>query len=81
MPLFVVERELAERFEPDDETLRLVDEYNAEHDITWLTSFLSADKKKTYCLFECADIEVLHQHARDLGMPISAITPVEELAR
>lgn len=78
MPLFIVEREFAEQFEPDDEQLRLVDEYNAEHDITWLWSFLSADKKKTYCLFECADIEVLRRHAADLGVPADVITPVNE---
>ncbi|MCB0969241.1 MAG: DUF4242 domain-containing protein [Ilumatobacter sp.] len=78
MPLFMIEREFAEGFDPDDETLRRIDDYNAEHDITWLTSFLSADKKKTYCLYECADIEVLRRHAADLGVPMNAITPVEE---
>lgn len=78
MPLFIVEREFAEQFEPDDETLRLVEEYNADHDIKWLTSFLSADKKKTYCLYECSDIEVLRQHAADLGIPADVITHVDE---
>ena len=81
MPLFVVEREFAEAFDPDDETLRLVDEYNAEHDIVWMSTFLSADRKKTYCLFECADLETIRQQAADLGMPADVITPVEEFAR
>ena len=63
MPMFVVERELAEKFDPDEKTLRLVDQYNLDHDIKWITSFLSADKKKTYCLYECADVEVLRRHA------------------
>ena len=80
MPLFVIEREFAEGFDPDEETLRLVDEYNATHDLTWLTSFLSADKKRTYCLYECADIGVLRQHAADLGIPADAITEVSEFA-
>lgn len=81
MPLFVVERELAERFDPDDETLRLLDQYNLDNDIKWITSFLSADKKKTYCLYECADVEVLRRHAADLGIPADEITLVEEFAR
>lgn len=81
MPMFIVEREFAEKFEFDDETVRLVDEYNAENDIVWLTSFLSADKKKTYCLYECADIEVLRRHAADLGVPLDAITQVDEFQR
>ena len=81
MPLFIVEREFADRFEPNDEQLQLVDEYNADHDINWLTSFLSADEKKTYCLYECSDIEVLRQHAADLGIPADVIIQVDELVR
>lgn len=81
MPIFVIERELAEAFDPSDETLRQIDEYNASHDITWITSFLSADKKKTYCLYEVDDVEVLRRHAADLGFPADVITQVDELAR
>ena len=81
MPMFLIEREFADQFDPDDATLELVDQYNADHDIKWLTSFLSADKKKTYCLYECADIEALRRHAADLGMPVDVITEVAELTR
>lgn len=81
MPMFIVEREFADRFDPDAETLRLVEGYNDDHDITWLTSFLSADRKKTYCLYECADIEVLRRHAADLGIPADVITQVDEWVR
>ncbi|MEZ5269731.1 MAG: DUF4242 domain-containing protein [Microthrixaceae bacterium] len=55
MPMFVVERHFAEKFDPDEATLAAVDQYHLDHDIKWLTSFLSADKKRTYCLYECAD--------------------------
>ncbi len=81
MPMFVIEREFAEKFEPDGETLRVVDEYNAEHDMKWLKSFLSADKKRTYCLYECDDIDALRRQAADLGLPADAITEVTEFAR
>lgn len=81
MPMFMVERQFADKFDPDDETLQLVDQYHLDHDIRWLTSFLSADKKRTYCLYECADIEVLRQHAMDLGVPADAITEVSEFER
>ncbi len=81
MPMFVVERQFAEQFDPDEATLQAVDRYHERHDIKWLTSFLSADKKRTYCLYECADIEVLRQHATDLGIPADAITEVSEFAR
>lgn len=81
MPVFVVEREFAESFDPDEATLRLVDEYHHAHDIKWITSFLSADKKKTYCLYEVDDIEVLRRHAADLGLPADVITQVDEFVR
>lgn len=81
MPMFVVERQFAEKFDPDDETLKQVDQYHLDKDIKWLTSFLSADKKRTYCLYECADIDVLRQHAADLGLPADAITEVSEFTR
>ena len=81
MPVFVVEREFAESFDPDDETLRLLDEYHLNNDIKWITSFLSADKKKTYCLYEADDAEALRRHAADLGLPTDAIIQVEEFVR
>ena len=81
MPIFIVEREFAERFDPDEESLRLVDEYNSDNDIRWLTSFLSADRKKTYCLYEADSIEVLRAHAADLGLPADEIIQVDELVR
>ena len=78
MPLFVVEREFAESFDPDEEMLRVVDQYHLDNDIKWITSVLSADKKKTYCLYEVDDVEVLRRHAADLGMPANVITQVDE---
>jgi NADPH-dependent 2,4-dienoyl-CoA reductase/sulfur reductase-like enzyme len=81
MPIFIVEREFAQSFDPDDERLRLVDDYHAANDIKWITSFLSGDKKKTYCLYEAADVDVLRRHAADLGLPADVITEVDEFVR
>ncbi|GAA1478704.1 hypothetical protein GCM10009623_31500 [Nocardioides aestuarii] len=81
MPLYLVEREFAEGLDLDDETKRLIDDYNLEHEIRWLTSFLSADKKKTYCLYEADDVDQLRRHAADLGLPFDTVTEVAELVR
>jgi Nickel responsive protein SCO4226-like len=81
MPLYLVEREYAEELDLDDETKRLIDAYNLEHELKWLTSFLSADKKKTYCLYEADDVATLRRHAADLGLPIDAVTEVSEMVR
>jgi hypothetical protein len=81
MPMFIVERKFAEQFAPDAAALQVFDQYHLDHDIKWLTSFLSADQKRTYCLYECADIDMLRQHAADLGIPADAISEVTEFAR
>ena len=81
MPLFLVERHYAEQFEMTDDAAAHASQYEAIHDITWLSSFLSADKKKTYCLYEVDDIDILRKHAADLGLPADVIVEVSELAR
>ena len=77
----MVERNLAKAFAPDDEYVRHVEGYEAEREIRWLTSFLSADKKKTYCLYEAADLELVRRHAHDLGLPADSIIEVSEYQR
>jgi hypothetical protein len=81
MPLFMVERQFAEAFASSPERAKLVQGYEAEREIRWLTSFLSADKKKTYCLYEAVDLDMIRQHAKDLGLPADAIVEVSELDR
>ncbi len=81
VPIYLVERRFAEQFAMPDGYGALAAEYEEIHDITWLSSFLSADKKKTYCLYEVDDIEILRKHAADLGLPIDSIVEVSELTR
>ena len=50
MPLFLIERQFAELVPTDPESLATVKRVNDEIGIQWLFSFLSADKRKTYCL-------------------------------
>ena len=79
MPIFMVEREFAEIYESSATRSRRIHEYEMENEIRWLTSFLSADKKKSYCLYEADDIELIRRHAADLGIPLDAIVEVTEL--
>lgn len=81
MPLFLVERNYAEQWGMTDDERRRAEEYMDVNDITWLTSFLSADKKKTYCLYEVDDAEILRKHAADLGFPADVIVEVSEIPR
>ena len=79
MAMFVIEREFADQLELDQDGLAGTIDYNNNHDLKWLFSFLSADRKKTYCLYEAPNPEALMQAARDLGVPADAIVEATEI--
>jgi len=79
MPLFVIERNYAERLElTRDETLKTLN-VNDDLGLRWLYSFLSADKRKTYCLYEAPNAQALREHAQRLGIPADSIIEVSQL--
>jgi hypothetical protein len=49
---------------------------NEEEGVEWIFSFLSADKKKTYCLCEAANPEAIRAAARRLNIPADAIIEI-----
>jgi hypothetical protein len=79
MPLFLIEREFAEQLAIDTEGLRQINEVNADVGVRWIYSFLSADKKKTYCLYEAPSAEAVREAARRLELPVNAVVEVSEL--
>ncbi|HTZ87300.1 MAG TPA: nickel-binding protein, partial [Solirubrobacteraceae bacterium] len=52
MPLFVIERTFAEQLQLSDDDVELIEEINADEGVRWLFSFLSADRRRSYCLYE-----------------------------
>jgi len=79
MPLFLVERSFAEDVELTDADAAHIRHINDEIGIQWLYSFLSADKRKTYCLYEAPNAEAIRVAARRLDVPADAVIPVSEL--
>jgi hypothetical protein len=79
MPLFLIERNFAEQLEMDRGLAREVTQVNDEVGIHWLFSFLSADKKKTYCLYEAPSVEAIREAAHRLNAPADVIVEVGEL--
>lgn len=79
MALFVIERSFAEQLQLDQETIDTVEAYNNDANLRWLFSFLSADKKKTYCLYEAPDAEALYRQAQELGIPADSVIEVGEV--
>lgn len=73
MPLFVIERNFADRLELTKEDSDGVVAVNADVGVSWLFSFLSADKKKTYCLYEAPNPEAIREAAGRLNIPADVI--------
>ncbi|MEJ2133370.1 MAG: DUF4242 domain-containing protein, partial [Gammaproteobacteria bacterium] len=68
MPLYLIERNFAQTIEldPDDPDVRRI---NDDVGVRWLYSFLSADKKKTYCLYEASNPEAIREAATRANIP------------
>jgi hypothetical protein len=79
MPLFVIERNFAEQLDLSPEAVAGVKLINDDVGAHWLFSFLSADKKKTYCLYEAPTAEAVREAARRAGLPADVIVEVSEL--
>ena len=79
MPLYVIERNFAEQLDPDELDREGIALVNDDVGIRWLYSFLSADRKKTYCLYEAPNPEALLEAAARLGIPADVIVPVERI--
>jgi hypothetical protein len=76
MPLFVIEREFAEELDLSSEDVRLIDEINADEGVRWVFSFLSADRRHTYCLYEAPSPDAILAAARRANVPADAIVEV-----
>lgn len=76
MPLYLVERNFAERLKLSSESIHQINDITDELGANWLYSFLSADGKKSYCLYEAKDPQQLLEHARIVGIPANVIVEV-----
>jgi hypothetical protein len=80
MPVFLIERKFAEQLEINPEAAAAVNRINADAGVNWLVSFLSADKKKTYCLYEAPSAQAIREAARVAGLPADEIVEVGEIS-
>ncbi len=78
MPLYIIERNFAEQIELDDDAVVSISKINGDVGVNWLFSFLSADKRKTYCLYEAKDPESIREAARRANVPADKIVEVSQ---
>jgi hypothetical protein len=84
MPRFLVQRTFPGGLEipTNDEgaqTCLGVVENNAEERVTWVTSYVSTDKSKTFCIYDGPDPEAIKRAATANGLPVDSVSEVRVL--
>lgn len=84
MPRFMVERTFTDGLQVptnDDGAgamLGVVDA-NAELGVTWVHSYVSSDKTKTFCIYDGPDADSIHAAAAKTGLPVDSVSQVSVL--
>ncbi len=79
MALSLIERNFAEQLLVTQEIVDGVTPINSEEEVSWLYSFLTADRKKSYCLYEAPTADHIRAAARRTGIPADVVVAVDEM--
>jgi hypothetical protein len=79
MPMYVIERNFAEQLDMSSEEVQLLEEINADEGVSWMFSFLSADRHRTYCLYDAPSPDAITAAAKRAGIPADAVTEVQRI--
>jgi hypothetical protein len=84
VPRYVVERTFLGGLaipadEAGAEACRSVVDTNAALGVTWLHSYVTEDKEKTFCVYDGPDPASIREAAKRTGLPLDRITAVSVL--
>jgi len=74
----MIERQYAEQFESNATEVDGINRINDEEGVRWIYSFLSADRRKTYCLYEASSPDAIRRAAARAGVPADVVVEVSE---
>ena len=60
--------------------MKLIEEVNADEGVRWLFSFLSADRRRSYCLYEAPSADAIVAAAKRAGVPADAVVEVDRVS-
>ena len=80
MPYYMIERTFADQLDLSGDDIALIDDVNADEGVRWLFSFLSADRRRTYCLYEAPSPEAIMEAGRRSNTPVDEIVEVSGAA-
>lgn len=84
MPRYLIERNFPEGLhipvtgEGVKTCLNVVDN-NTDDNVTWIHSYVSDDKKKTFCIYDAPTPEAIRKVANKNKLPVNKITEVKVL--
>jgi hypothetical protein len=76
MPLYMIERKFADQLDLTSDGIEQIEEINADEGVRWLYSFLSADRRRTYCLYEAPSPDAIVAAAQRADIPADEIVEV-----
>lgn len=84
MPRFVVERGFPEGLEipvtgEGAAACLTVVSNNSEEGVTWVQSFVTEDRQKTYCIYDAPGVDAIKRAAERNGLPVTSVTRVRVL--
>jgi hypothetical protein len=79
MPVYLIERGFAEQLELTSDDVKLIEDVNAGEGVQWLFSFLSADRHRSYCLYEAPSREAILATAKRAGLPADVVVEVDRV--
>jgi hypothetical protein len=84
MPRYLVERTFPDTLsiplnEAGAEVCQTVVSTNAQDLVTWVHSYVTPDKKKTFCICDAPSPEAIRKVARKNNLPVDTITEVSVL--
>ena len=84
MPRYMVERTFPDGLaipvnEQGAATCLLVVDNNAQDGVTWVHSYVTGDKRKTFCIYDGPTPDAVRSAAQRNGLPVDRITPVSVL--
>lgn len=84
MPRYLIERDFPEGLEipVNSEGAKVclnVINTNSDDNVTWILSYVSDDKKKTFCIYDAPTPEAIRKAANKNNLPVQKITEVKVL--
>jgi hypothetical protein len=84
MPRYIVERTFPEGLQipvndQGAEACQSVAETNATEGVTWVHSYVTPDRHKTFCVYDGPDSAAIHRTAEKNGLPVDSVTEVRVL--